>query len=248
METIPGSNRKTVIHFDAAEMFTGPIVPTSLAVNARGETLAFQDKHGWALKHVDEDAKIIRLQTEQDPRKGDVSDDNRFAALANWESDGATVWDARSGKRLANLAVGRHGVPLFSPDGRLLAVTPDGITIWSTSDWRLINQLHAQGTTPTGLGLAFSPDSRVLAVGHVNGALGLVDPLTGNEWAHISRSDLTATPIMAFSPDQRWLVTSSKDERSPAQVWDLVTMRRELSNRGLDLPADVLRNVDLTNL
>lgn len=235
--------QKSVIHFGAAEMLTGPIapLPQTLAVNARGEILVYHDEHGWALKHIDKDAKIIRLQTEHDPRNCDVSDDNRFVTVANWESGGATVWDAQSGKRLADLAVGRYGVPQFSPDSRLLAITPDGVTIWSTGDWRRISQLHAPGTTPTGLGLAFSPDSRVLAVGHVNGALGLVDPLTGKEWARISRSDLSSTKVMAFSPDQRWFVTSSIDERFPAQVWDLVTMRRELANRGLDLPADVLR-------
>jgi WD40 repeat protein len=235
------ANRKTIIHFGAVERLTGAMVPTSLAVNASGETLVFQDEHGWALKHSDKEEKVDRLQTSQDARKSAVSDDNRFAAVANWQNGGATVWDAQSGNRLTDLAVGYCGVPQFSPDGRLLAITPDGVTIWSTSDWRRINQLHAQGTTPSGLGLAFSPDSRVLVVGHVNGALSLVDPLTGNEWARISRSDLSTTPVMAFSPDQRWLVTSSRDEGSPPQVWDLVTMRRELSNRGLDLPADVLR-------
>jgi hypothetical protein len=46
---------------------------------------------------------------------------------------------------------------------------------------------------------------------------------------------------MSFSPDQRWLITSSVDQRSPAQVWDLAAMRRELRDRGLDWPADVLR-------
>jgi WD40 repeat protein len=190
---------------------------------------------------MDNDAEIIRLQTRQDARKSAVSDDNRFAAVANWDSGGATIWDAQSGKRLADLSVGQYGVPQFSPDGRLLAITPDGLTIWSTSDWRRIHRLHAKGTTPTGLGLAFSPDSSALAVGYVSGALGLVDPLTGHEWARISRSDSSATSIMAFSLDQRWLVTSSKDERSPPQVWDLAAMRRELSHRGLDLPANVLR-------
>jgi WD40 repeat protein len=157
--------------------------------------------------------------------------------------------DGETGRgRRAESRSGRFGssfeadnVPQFSPDGGLLAVTPDGVTIWSTRDWRRINQLHAPGTTPAGLGLTFSPDSRVLAIGHVNGSLGLVDPLSGSEWARISRSEVSASSVMAFSPDQRWLVTSSKDERSPAQVWDLVTMRRELSNRGLDLPAEILQ-------
>ncbi len=46
---------------------------------------------------------------------------------------------------------------------------------------------------------------------------------------------------MAFSCDQRWLVISSADEHAAAQVWDLQEMRQELSSRGLDLPADLLR-------
>lgn len=47
--------------------------------------------------------------------------------------------------------------------------------------------------------------------------------------------------ILAFSHDQRWMVTSSNDEQYPAQVWDLKAMRRELAKRNLDLPPDVLQ-------
>ena len=147
----------------------------------------------------------------------------------------------RDGAKLAELAVGRHGVLEFTPDGQYLAATPEGVTLWRTSDWRRTSQLHAQGTTPTGLGIAFSPDSRVLAVGHVNGVVALVDPHTGDEWARLSHPDLRVASIMSFTPDQRRLVTSSTDDRSPAQIWDLTAMRRKLRDRGLDWPADVLR-------
>ncbi len=249
VETItdPGSDgaaeetRKTVVQYGPAEPLTGPMVPTSLAMSAGGETLAFQDEQGWALKHNSQDAEIVRLHTKKDPRKGDVSNDNRFVAVANWDQGGATVWDAHSGQQVADLAVGRCGVPHFSPDGRLLATTPDGVAVWRTSDWRCVHHLHAQGTTPTGLAIAFSPDSRVLAVSQLNGILSLVDPFTAHEWASLSRGDSGIASIMTFSPDQQWLITSSGDEGTAAQVWDLMAMRRELGDRGLDWPADVLR-------
>jgi WD40 repeat protein len=231
---------QTVVHFGAIEQLAGPIVPTSLAASASGETLLFQDDEGWVVMRANDDRRATRLMPTRDARKGAVSDDWR-AAIANWNQGGAAVWDVKSGTKTAELHVGLHGVLQFSPDGQLLAATPDGVTLWRARDWRRINQLHAQGTTPTGLGIAFSPDSRVLAVGQVNGALSLVDPLTGAESARLANRESSAASVMAFSPDQRWLITSSWDERSSAQVWDLETMRRALISRGLDWSSEMLR-------
>ncbi len=232
---------RTVVQFGPAKHLTDSSEPWELAVNARGETLVVQDTSGWFVVHPGKDPAKTRLEPKPDPRKSAVSNDNRYAAIAGWERGGATVWDARSGAKLADLEVGRHGVLQFSPDGQFLAATPEGVTIWRTSDWRRTSQLHAQGTTPAGLGIAFSPDSRVLAMGQVNDVVALVDPHTGAEWARLSRRDLGVASIMSFSPDQRWLITSSIDHRSPAHVWDLVALRGELRSRGLDWPTEVLR-------
>ena len=232
---------RTVVHFGSAEHLTGSSEPWGLAVNGSGETLVVEDASGWFVVHPDKEPATLRLEPKPDPRKSAVSNDNRYAAIAGWERGGATVWDARSGAKLADLEGGRHGVLQFSPDSQFLAATPEGVTLWRTSDWRRTSQLHAQGTTPAGLGIAFSPDSRILAIGQVNGVVALVDPRTGAEWARLSRRDLDIASVMSFTPDQRWLITSSVDHRSPAHVWDLVALRRELRNRGLDWPAEVLR-------
>ncbi len=237
---------RTVVTFGRPDRLTGPIAGLTMGVNASGETIVFQDDRGWAVVGLSEDATVRRLQTRDDPRISAVSNDNRCVAIANWEAGGAAVWDIGSGSLLAELAIGRHGVVQFSPDGRLLAATPEGVTLWRTDDWRRISELHAQGTTPAGLGIAFSPDSRVLAVGQINGVLGLFDPLTGDLWASLSSGDFNSASILAFSPDQRWLIAASHDERSPAQVWDLVAMRSEIAKRGLDLPADVLRAAEVS--
>ncbi len=237
-------DHRTVVRLGPPEQLVGPIVSVSPSVNTSGETIVFQDNHGWAVIRLSDNSAIIRLQTKEDARTSAVSNDNHYAAIANWYTGGVTAWDGLSGAHLADLAVGRYGVVQFSPDGCLLATTPNGVTLWRTKDWQRIGQLHAQGTTPDGLGIAFSPDSRVLAVGQVNGVLGLFDPLTGKEWIRLSTGDSSAASTLAFSPDQRWLIVSMKDEHSLAQVWDLVAMRRELAIHELDLPADVLHTTE----
>ena len=216
-------------------------MPQSLAVNESGETVLVQDLQGWTVIHSSEDGEdVVRLQTKGDPRKGAVSNDNRYAAIANWDSGGGSIWDARSGDHITDLAMGKHGLVKFSPNDQWLAATPDGVTVWGTALWRRACQLQAHGTTPTGLGIAFSPDSRVLAVGQTNGILKLTDPATGDEWAQLSPRDLSVATTIGFNPQQRHLVTASTDENSIAKVWDLVVLRRELAARELDLPNDVL--------
>jgi WD40 repeat protein len=187
-----------------------------------------------------EDRKTISIEPEGDPRKSSVSDDNRYMAVCGWEHGGAEVWSAQSGNRLAKLNCGRHGVPLFSPDGKYLVTSPDGVTVWRTGDWKEIRGLNAVGTTPTGLGIAFSSDSRALAVSDASGAISLLDPETGTEWAKLSDRLMSIATIMAFSRDQRWLITSSFNENVPAQVWDLAAMRDALKAHNLDWPAEVL--------
>jgi WD40 repeat protein len=232
---------RTLVRFHSPQQLAGQMVAATLSMNARGQTMVFSDSEGWAILHPSQNTATHRLQTAPDGRKSAASDDNRYAAIANWDAGGAAVWDALSGAHLADLPIGRHGILQFSRDGRLLAATPDGVTLWRTSDWRCVGRLNAEGTTPTGLGISFSPDSRVLAVAQPNGILRLVDPTTGKDWVRVTLSDQTAASTMTFSPDQRFLVTSPVDERLPAQVWDLTAMRSELAHRGIDWPADVLR-------
>ncbi len=203
---------------------------TLLLVNPAGK---FEVQHG-------DGTPATLLNPDGDPRKSAISNDGRYAAIASWESGGATVWNASSGAKLADLAVGRHGIMRFSPDGQFLAATPDGISLWHTGDWRRIASLHAQGTTPAGLGIAFSPDSRVLAIGQVNGVVSFVDPSTAAEWGHVAHGDLRSATFMAFSPDQRWLITSPADEHTCAGLESDVLASGAPAAR-VDWPADVLR-------
>ncbi len=233
-----------VYHYGPPEQLAGRMVPHSFAADDKGETIVLEldQDNGWQVLHVGQPNTATPFDPPDDPRKTTVSSDGRWVALANWEAGGTTIWNSQSGELVARLASGPHGIVQFSPDGRLLAATPLGVTVWQTSDWKQSASLQATGTTPTGLGIAFSPDSRVLVVAQSDGILRFVDSITGRDWARLTRPNPIMASVLAFSPDQRYLFSSSVDARSqPPMVWDVAAMNRELARRDLAWPTDVLQ-------
>lgn len=232
---------KKVITFGPPVLLGETADPSSLATCIPDEKLLFQTTSEWCVLSLNGDGSRVRMKPPGDPRKAALSRDGRLAAIAGWESGGATAWDTVTGAQLAKLAAGRWGVVEFSPDGRWLAATPNGVQLWDTSDWSHAQDLHAVGTTPHGLGMAFSPDSRAVAVGQTNGELRLVNPESGKDWARLVHSSSGLSSIIAFTNDNRKLVCLPTEESSQARVWDLAEIRRSLADLELDWPAGVLR-------
>jgi Tol biopolymer transport system component len=106
-------------------------------------------------------------------------------------------------RRLTNLATGATG-PAWSPNGRWIAfvgsVAPDRIYLLSTTT----HKAHAVGKA-TGLGLAWSPDSKQL-VFNGRGKLELVN--TAGTHYHSLRVDGDQPN---WSPDGHWIVFASGD-------------------------------------
>jgi WD40 repeat protein len=236
---------KTVVLFDSPQRLADSIVPWTLSINPSGKTMTYLSDDGtdWIVDSGPAGKQFVVVPND-DPRMACVSDDSRYVAIAGWERGGAGVWDAQSGKNLAQLKAGVHAVPLFSPDGKFLATSPNGVELWRTGDWKLLRRVGAAGTTPTGLGMAFSPDSRVLAVANVNGPIDLVEPATGRQWGSLASRESTTSALLKFSHDQRWLIASPSDERTSCQVWNIEELRKALAERGLDWPAEVLQAGD----
>jgi WD40 repeat protein len=175
----------------------------------------------------------------KDVRGASISPNNAWLALTNWEEEGASIWDTLSGQQITELPAGRFGKPLFSPDGRWLATTPDGVRLWHAGNWKPGPELHAQGMTLGGLAIAFSPDSHVLAISQPEEITRLVDPATGRDWVEFLRPDQRNSISIAFTPDHSRLIEVPSLRGSP-RIWNLTRIREELQQRDLDWPADVL--------
>ena len=228
------------IRLGPPQILSEPLADTMLGLSSDGRVAAILARSGWQLVHLQANKRVVRVPWEKDARGAAVSPDGAWLSLANWHEAGVNIWDAASGQHVASLAAGITGRPLFSPDGRWLATTPDGVRLWRTGDWKPGSALHAQGTTPGGLGITFSPDSRVLAVGQPDEITRLVGPETGQCYAELLRPDSRNSAYLAFTPDQSQLIEVPSGDRGAPRIWDLFEIRRELAIRGLDWPADVL--------
>ncbi len=130
------------------------------------------------------------------------------------------LWDLASAVPASTPLEGVHGDVtslVFSPDGRFLVVlSADGRPVlWDVGgrrELRLPLEVQAEAALA-----AFSPDSCLLALGGVEGAVFVLDVATG---ALLSRSDEERGRLitsLVFSPDGRTLAAGSRD--GTVSVW-----------------------------
>ena len=90
-----------------------------------------------------------------------------------------------------------------------------------------------EGPQIGGGAFAFSPDGTLLAVDTGHGAVRLVDPDTGREYARLENPNQDRAFFLSFSPDGTQLVITGGDNQ-PLHVWDLRAIRKQLAKMGLD--------------
>jgi WD40 repeat protein len=171
-------------------------------------------------------------------------------ALA-FSPDGRTL--ASSGMdqrvRLSDVATGKerlawfHDTPVhtltFSPDGRTLAVGAElsarkqcdmAVTLWDATSGERKDRALSSSVSITAL--AFSPDSKTLAVADVNGYVRLWGPTPGADFSALPGHRPAEAWSVAFSPDCRTLATGGDD--GLVKLWDLASSREKSVLRGHD--------------
>ncbi len=160
------------------------------------------------------------------------SRDNKL--LATGDADGVLLqWEVATGKQLTSAHEGARGIQAlaYSPNGKALAVA-----------WRDSVRLYVPGTDksrttlafPGALATVFSPSGRFLALSggdNISGtapptAIRVLDLKLMKEVSRLQGHEL-GVQAMAFSPDEKTLVTGSgalmKNELQSVRVWEVQT-------------------------
>jgi WD40 repeat protein len=163
-----------------------------------------------------------------DTRSVAVSPDGKWVATGSHLGPNVKIWDSATGKLVHELVLEIMNGVYFSPDGRWLVTTSGGTSLWSTESWNKVRFIDA-GNNAVG----FSPDGKILAVESLHGAVRLVNPETGREYASLEDPHQDAAHRIAFTPDGTRLVATNLTSGS-VHIWDLRAIRAELSEMGLD--------------
>ena len=170
-----------------------------------------------------ETGKSVRSFHGHDLDVNDIAFSRDGSMLATTGDDGAArVWDPVTGEELGSFQdptnVGVWG-PTFSPDGSLFAASwPDGVRIFDLVTRKTIREIDA---VPIPLHTSFSPDGEKIAISS-EAALtaAVVDVSSGEELLSLEGHKLTLKDV-AWSPDGRWIATSSND--GSARLWEAGT-------------------------
>lgn len=159
------------------------------------------------------------------------------------------VWDARTGARLHTLDKedGSISSVRWSGDGRYLAAgrkftaatrSHVAINVWDAQTGRRMHGfLGPDPSRPEANdvrrgALAFSPDSALLAAGHM-GAVSIHEVVTGRRLSHAARH-VSVGMVVGFSPDSRLVVTSGPGPGPVIQLFDVASGNRVRSLTGGD--------------
>lgn len=132
---------------------------------------------------------------------------------------------------LSGCSSGDASLPTPSPNTHAtvsptLDINPTQILHFNSLEVTLTKSFDAQ--TSWIKTIAWSPDSRQLAIGGTTGHVRIWDPLSGKVVSELPNR-VTSISQVTWSPDGNYLVVASNEPTTTLRVWDIATKRVEFS-------------------
>jgi WD40 repeat protein/serine/threonine protein kinase len=174
------------------------------------------------IRDISSRQRIILLQ----PKEGCVvAFSPRGDLLATDAGSQICLWQTATWTRVRQIPLdGSVRALKFSPDGTRLASlsVPDEITMWEVDPWAEVRRIRSAGPAELIIAtLDFSPDSKKLITGSLDGHLQAIDLAGGTTGFDIAATHLPegVTPV-AWSSSSSLIASGSGFSRGPIRLWD----------------------------
>jgi len=139
-------------------------------------------------------------------------------------SDQVIFWDTYTWEITRTIKTGPTLEIAFSPDGKLVATSPDryALKIWQIKDGSLQRTGHTSFSGAIN-SLAFAPNGNALASGHYDGRIQLWDPVKGGKLLSFNAGSVVES--LAFNPNSTVLASGGSYEDQLIRLWDAETGR-----------------------
>jgi WD40 repeat protein len=162
-----------------------------------------------------------------------VSPEGRWIATGGWHNPNVRIWSATTGQQEAELPTETMPNVAFSPDGKwLVSSTGAEYRFWHTGNWHPAHGIPRSLNGDLPGPMAFSADSKLLALANTTRNVNLVSPDDGKLLAELEPLPDNEIISLAFSPDGAELGLTRVG--APPQLWHLGQIRRDLRGMGLD--------------
>jgi WD40 repeat protein/serine/threonine protein kinase len=175
-----------------------------------------------------------------------VSPDGQWIAISYGNRAGAKLWKAEEGAEFRELPTSGGTHVCFTPDSRWLVTgSIDEYRFWEIGTGQPGLRLPRPEKTGLGGAMAFTRDSRMMAIAQTPWLVQLIDPTSGHELASLEHPDPQLISWLAFSPSGTQLAVAT--EGHVIQLWDLRKLRAELAGLKLDWDQPPLAPLATTN-
>lgn len=199
----------------------GQVSISALVLTPDGKTIAVG---GWEkrvrLWNVETGRETPDIQEHRDSVCAVAFSPNGQSVVTASQDATLRLWDAATGKEIRQFVGHKHYVcaVAFSPDGKRLvsgAYMDETFRIWDVATGRSVYELPIHFKA---LAVAFSPDSKTVALGGENSEVVLCDVATGKPVRRLNKGNGNWARSLAFSPDGKFLACG---DGGPIRLWNL---------------------------